>query len=60
MCIYLCVIKAKICYILPCDSEVGDIEPSTCVTYLQWKGRHGRDRMVVEFITTHAISDYHY
>jgi hypothetical protein len=25
-----------------------------------WRGRRGRNRMVVEFITTYAISAYHY
>ena len=27
---------------------------------LQWSGRRGRDRMVVEFTTTYAISAYHW
>jgi len=27
--------------------------------YIQWRGRRGRDRVVVGFTTTCAISDYH-
>jgi hypothetical protein len=27
---------------------------------LLWRGRHGRDRMVVGFTTTYAISAYHH
>jgi hypothetical protein len=28
--------------------------------HVQWRGRRGRDRMVVGFTTTYAISDYHH
>jgi len=36
---------------------------TTTILYLNniiFKGRRGRDRMVVGFITTYAISVYHY
>jgi len=31
----------------------------TSISFLT-RGRHGRDRMVVGFTTTYAISDYHH
>jgi len=32
----------------------------TVLLYIMYLGRHGRDRMVVEFTTTFAISAYHH
>jgi hypothetical protein len=31
-----------------------------CIMYFKGRGSRGRDRMVVEFTTTYAISAYHH
>jgi len=37
-----------------------DIKSQYPVSVMRWRGCCGRDRMVVRFTTTYAISDYHH
>ena len=52
---YYALNKTKSFYMLYIDLLIG-----RCNYHPLYRGRHGRDRMVVGFITTYEISAYHH